>query len=712
VTRAPSLPDRDRLRSLAATNRYRLLALCLALLAGLTVFVIAHELFPYHSSNHDEGVYLQQAGMLLEGQLRLTPASEPLREAFHPWFFVEGEAGLYSKYTPVPAAVFALGKLAGGYRLALFGVATASVGLTYAVVAAAFDRPTGLLAGATMAVSPLFLLSSSVFLPYAPTTALNLLFAVSYVRAARRDDRRYAALAGLAIGLAFFARPYTAVLFAAPFVGHALWRLWRARFGRRVLVHYGTVAALGTALVGLTLSYNAHLTGSPLLFPYEAFAPLDGLGFGQRRILGHEMRYTPDLAVRVNAVVLRTFATDWFAAGPIGTAAAGAGLTAVALGTWRDGFGTEVRLSDRQLQVLLVGILAVVVAGNVYFWGNANILADVEEPGDGLISLFGPFYHFDLLVPLSALAAHGTLSVGRRLRDLATGRFGTRPARVLLAICLLAALPAAGVVQAGALGPPVERHAAYAEKFEEAYAPFEEAELTDALVFVPDEYGEWRNHPFQWLRNDPGFDGPAVYAISREPPDDFAVLSAYPDRNYYRFRYHGEWTPDPDDRVYPILEPLRVVESAAVEARTRVQIPDRISSLSVSVATDGSIHRYRYEGDPPGALAVDWTVTPEGVRIENPGLVAVSGGVEPIPADGGEVALAVTIAEPGGGTLTYREELLVRSTDGGVAALWPPSSSVCLLVTECDLEGTYVHDRPVTRPDGIATNTTLRDGNP
>jgi hypothetical protein len=712
VIPVPQPPDRDRIHSVAVAHRYRLVATCLALLAGLTVFVLAHDLFPYHSSNHDEGVYLQQAGMLLEGQLRLVPGSDPLREAFHPWFFVESEAGFYPKYTPVPAAMFALGKLAGGYRLALFGIAVANVGLAYAVTAAAFDRPTGLLAAATMTASPLFLMTSAVFLPYAPTTALNLLFAAAYVRAVRLGDVRYAALSGAAIGLAFFARPYTAVLFATPFVCHALWRIGRARLDAAVLVRYGTVAGVGTAFVGLTLAYNTHLTGSPLLFPYEAFAPLDGLGFGQRRILGHEMVYTSEFALEVNAVVVRTLATDWFTAGLLGAGVAVAGLGAVVLGVGRDGLDTGASLSDRQLQCLLVGIGVTVVAGNVYFWGNANILADVSEPGDGLVSLFGPFYHFDLLVPLSALAAHGTLSIGRWLRGRANERLQPGTVRVLAAVCLLVALPVVGVAQAGVLGPPVERHTAYAEKFEGAYAPFEEADLTDALVFVPDEYGEWRNHPFQWLRNDPGFDGPVVYAISRTPPDDFAVLSAYPDRNYYRFRYHGEWTPDPEERVYPILERLDRREAPSVSARTSVRIPDRITSVSVSVETDGSVRRYRYESNPPDVLAVDWTLTPEGVQVENDDLATGDGPPAPVPTDGGEVALAVTIAEPGGGTLTYREELLVRSTGDGVEVLWPPASSACLLVTECGLEGTYVPDEPVTRPGGIGMNTTLRDGNP
>jgi 4-amino-4-deoxy-L-arabinose transferase and related glycosyltransferases of PMT family len=706
-------PETGGLRPALWRNRYRLLAGALALVSGLAVFLVAHELFPYHSANHDEGVYLQQASMLLDGQLRLTPGPEPLGEAFRPWFFVESESGLYPKYTPVPAAAFALGTAAGGARLALFGTAVVNVALVYAVTAAAFDRPTGVFAAALFAGAPMFLFTSAVFLPYAPTTALNLLFLFAYVRAVRREGLRYAALAGTAAGLAFFSRPYTAVLFAVPLVVHALWRLSESVPGDRpAALRYVTVAATGSTLVAVTLAYNATLTGSPLLFPYEAFAPLDGLGFGQRRILGHDMVYTPRRAARANAAVLWTFATDWFTAGPLGTLAAAAGAVAAVLGVRREGFDATAPLCDRQLQVLLLAVVPVVVAGNVYFWGNANILGAVADPEDGLISLFGPFYHFDLLFVLSAFAAHGTAFGLRWVRPRARNRFGPRTVTALTLVCFVLVVPVVGAAQADALAGPAEKHASYTEKFEQAYAPLEEAQLENALVFLPPTYGEWRNHPFQWLRNDPDFAGQTLYALDRDPTDDLAVVSSYPDRAYYRYRYHGTWTPSPDDRVHPVLERVRIHETSAVTARTEVAIPDRVTTVSVSVSNGGAVRRYDYEGDPPGRLAVDWTVTPGGVTVENSALRARNADASPVAVDGPEeIVLAVTITEPGGGTLTYREEVLAWPADPGVAVLWPPESSVCLLVTDCGREGTYVPDRPDTRPDGTEMNTTLRDGN-
>ncbi|ERH12667.1 MAG: hypothetical protein J07HB67_01691, partial [halophilic archaeon J07HB67] len=138
--------------------RPRALAGLLTLAGAAVAAVVGVSLFPFHSVNHDEGVYLAQAAMLLEGQLFVDP---PVGELFRPWFFVDRPDGtLYPKYAPVPAATFALGWLLGSPRLGLVGVTAAVVGLTYAVGTALFDRRLGVVAAATLFVSPLFLLHS------------------------------------------------------------------------------------------------------------------------------------------------------------------------------------------------------------------------------------------------------------------------------------------------------------------------------------------------------------------------------------------------------------------------------------------------------------------------------------------------------------------------------------------------------------------------
>ncbi|RLM76266.1 hypothetical protein DVK07_00755 [Halorubrum sp. Atlit-26R] len=788
-------------------------AAVVAVAAGLLTFVIAATVFSHHSANHDEGVYLTQAALLLGGQLEFHAG--PLADAVHPWFFIEDGGRLYPKYNPVPAATFAVSMaLFGEPRVTLAVIAAGNAALVYLIGSMAVGRRAGLAATVCFAASPMAVATSSAFLPYAPTTFLNLVFAVAYLRSVRDRSLPAAGVAGVAIGLAFFARPYTAVLFAAPFICHALWRVWSAvrRFGaetgqstarafavlgRRALGvgrsgelpgpirRQGLTALFGTLFVGVTLAYNVRMTGSPLTFPYQVFAPMDGPGFGERRILGHSVDYTLGLALESNRYALQEIATRWFAAGPLGTITALVGGT-VALWGWRasgdpcapvvadasdaadadadaaaadadadaaaadadadaaaadadadaaatvDG-GDEVGSSPgpagspafrRTATLLLVGVAVSVAVGNLYFWGTHNALADLSDPTDGLASLFGPFYHFDLLVPLSVFGGLGVAAGARALsaaRERVVAR-GVSPmvASAALAVVVALAVAGGGVAAVDAAADPMERNAAVDEKHEAAYAPIDEATFEDALVFVPTPYGEWQNHPFQYLRNGPGLDGEVVYALDRDPVENFAVLDAYSDRTLYRYGYQGVWTADPEARVTPKLESLDRRSGPTLDATTTVGVPDRVARAQVRVdprrgAAGGPDHVSYTVSDPGDSLAVDWAVTPEGVRLPGAAATGDADAAEPVPFDpeGDVVAVTVTLVDPTGATFTYRQEVTVRVTEGGeagaaeerVEAVWPPERSTCRLVTECGNEGTYLPDEPDAHPDWVVFET-------
>ena len=728
------LPLRARLASrfrqrLARADRTTAAAVCVSLAAGILTFAVAATLFSHHSANHDEGVYLTQAALLLGGQLEFHAG--PLADAFHPWFFVEDGGRLYPKYGPVPAATYAVSlALFDEPRVTLAAVAAGNAALVYLLGAMAAGRRAGVAASVLFAASPMAVLTGAVFLPYAPTTFFNLLFAVAYLRSVRDGSTAAAGVAGVAIGIAFFARPFTAVLFAAPFIARALWRVGSAvaaeGLGRSSLPdpvrRHGLTALFGTLFVGVTLAYNLRITGSPLTFPYQAFAPMDGPGFGERRILGHTADYTPALALESNGYALRELATRWVAGGPLGTLLALVG-GAVAVRRWRSGADLAGAVDSdappagvegdrrgspafrRTAALIVAGVAVSVVVGNLFFWGTHNALATLSDPTDGLASLLGPFYHFDLLVPLSVFGGTAVAAAARalpRLRAAVAARTGSdRSARVAVALLVAVALVGASGAAVAAASDPVERNAAIDAKHEAAYAPFDETEFTDALVFVPTPYGEWLAHPFQRLRNDPGLDGDAVYALDRDPEEDFAVLDAYPNRTFYRYGYRGAWTADPADRVAPKLEPLAVRSGPRVDAETTVGIPERVEGARVRAETRRGEGRAEYTVTDPEAgdpLAVEWSVGSDGVRLAGAPNESVS--VDPA----GDVAIvSVTLFAPDGSTFTYRQEATVRTAAdevvgngsvGDVEVVWPPERSVCRLVTECGSEGTYLPHQP------------------
>ncbi|MEF8853902.1 MAG: glycosyltransferase family 39 protein, partial [Haloarculaceae archaeon] len=435
-----------------AERHRRVLALGLALLGGLLVVLVSREVFPYQSLNHDEGVYLTQASMLLEGHLTLDP---PVPEAFRPWFFVaDGSGGYYPKYAPVPAVIFAVGGVLGWFRLALGLVAAGTIGLTYATVAEAFDRRVGVAAAGLVLASPLFLVQAATFLPYVPTLFLNLCFAWALLRADRTGSDRLAILAGVAVGLAFFARPYTTVLFATPFVALVLWRLRRpsrARSRRTLLT-----AAPGVLGVVGALAYNAVLTGDPLTFPYEAFAPRDGLGFGTRRLLSHEVDYTPALALRAGIGNVLALLGRWTVAAPLGGLLAAGG---VVLAVRRPATHLDAR------RLAIAGLFITVPVGGLYFWGTLNVLGDLDRAGDGLIGVLGPYYHLDLLVPLAAFGGFFLVRCGEWLVPRLRALEG-RHRRVIVATGLLVVAAVAAVATGGAIAAPLEDNAAVTDAYE------------------------------------------------------------------------------------------------------------------------------------------------------------------------------------------------------------------------------------------------------
>ncbi|VTT85137.1 hypothetical protein DM2_19 [Halorubrum sp. DM2] len=725
-------PDRlaNRIRErIARVDRLTVAAALVSLAAGLLTFAIATTVFAYHSFNHDEGVYLTQAALLLEGQLEFHAGA--LADAFHPWFFVEDGGRLYPKYNPVPAAMYAVTMwLFGEPRVTLAAVAAGNAALVYLLGSTVFDRRVGLAAAVLFAASPMAVVTSSVFLPYAPTTFLNLLFAVAYLRGVRDRSLPLAGLAGLAIGLAFFARPFTAVLFAAPFILHALVRTALALRDTGLpplplpvpVRRHGLTAFLGTLFVGVTLAYNLRMTGSFLMFPYEAFAPMDGPGFGERRILGHSEEYTPELALRSNGYGLWYLATRWIVAGPLGTllALAGAGLAAWAWLSGRRASGAPgdggvdapaEPAFERTAGLLLSGVVVSVAVGNLFFWGTNNLLATFSDPTNGLISGFGPFYHFDLLVPLSVFGGVAVVAGGRglsRLRAwLASRTTGETARAVVAAVAVLAVLGGALGAAAAAEGP-LDRHAAHADKHEAAYDPIESADFDDDLVFVPTPYGEWLGHPFQPLRNEPGLDGDAVYALDRDPAEDFAVTDAYPNRDLRRYAYRGTWTPDPNRHVAPKLEPLDVREGARIDATATVGVPNRVRRATVRLETmrgepsgTGETADAEYDvRDLNDSFAAEWLLTPEGAR-----LAGAPNATVPIDPAGDEVIVTVTLVDPAGSTFTYRQEATVRATNEGVEAIWPPERFVCRLTTECGTEGTYLPEDPDAHSDWVAFET-------
>ncbi len=467
----------------------------LAAAAATWAIAGSHQVFPYLSDNHDEAVYLLQADAFSEGRL-FASAPEPA-EAFTPWFGYEHNGSFVTVFPPVNSAMIAFAKVMFGSERAAHGLyAAAAIVLLFLLAREVLRRSAeAVLAAAFLAASPVFLVPSMTFLPYVPFLVLVEAFLLLFLRATRLQSRRWMAAAGLAFGVALFARSSEAVMVVLPMAVYAIVS------GRRTIRQLaGDAAALAggaAAPLGAMIAYNKAATGAALMHPLLRYSPDAGPGFGFRRQSPVEGGFEFTLAHGLQAVTGLTALTLLWSFG---------GLLLVALA--HAGFGRRRHPVEPYLAAFAVTIPLVYV---FYFGGYTTVAW-------GLARLLGPYYFLPIMIPLSIFGASGFVRLWRRH-----------------AVWALAAALAMAVWSGVVLHAALADNLAITRDNRAVYRPFEQADLDQALVFVPVLYAPHLLHPLAALRNSPGHDGPVVYALDRGR-ENFAVLDRFGDRTPYRFR--------------------------------------------------------------------------------------------------------------------------------------------------------------------------------
>ncbi|HEX2042836.1 MAG TPA: glycosyltransferase family 39 protein [Acidimicrobiales bacterium] len=595
----PAWPGRRRAAAVVA----------LAVAAGLWAVVGSQWLFPHLSDDHDEGLYLLQATALADGDL--FPSAPRQADAFRPWLSVVSGDRYVLKYTPVHAAVLAAGiRLAGNARFSLAFVAAGIVLLSYALAREVLgDRNLAVVASAFLAASPLFIVQSTTFLPYCSTLLLLEGFALALLRGARTDGRLLLAVSGLVFGIALFARPFDALLWALPLGAYVA---WSQRSDARRLRRTAGWVALGSALPVLAmLAYFRAATGNPFRTPFNLLEPRDTLGFGARRLVpgAPDLEFTP--AHGIYGITRYALVTSAWAFGGL-----------VLIGFFVAGVARR-RLPGPQ--PWLASIALTFAVGYLFFWGTFG-----TSLRGGLASFLGPFYLMPVLVPLTFLAAQGFGAVWRHDRFL-----GVASLAVMVAV--------SGYLLSRAL--PVNLR--FSAEDRRIYAPITAARLERALVLVPPLYGPQLLHPLAFLQNDADYDGKVVYALDRGEQGNLRLLDDFPGRDVYKLRFHGHYRATPIDRsLRTSLEPLTVVDASSIPFNLGFENPGADPRVVVSITMGGRRESFLLDtgSAPEKRHELQFTVgpgpiesaSPVGARwrevVEDDGLLSVS--VRVGPADG------------------------------------------------------------------------------
>ena len=520
-----------------------------ATVAGVWAIVGSRVLFPYLSNNHDEAVYLLQASAIEHGHLFPKAGATP--EAFLPWLSAQEGHHFVPKYAPVYPVMLALGKwVFTSERISLGIIAAGVIIMTYLLATEVLEnRRHAALASVFMLFTPLFVIQSATFLPYTAGLLLLTTFAYGLLRGLRVERPGWLVLAGIAFGLAFFARPYDALLFMIPMAGYVIVR-YRRQF--RLLLTRAAWVILGLVPPAIAMAaFNHAATGSTLESPFSLIDSRDTIGFGSRSMDPNNsaVHYTPGLGWTglSRHVMLTMF---WVFGGLV---LVGCALYYLSRHRWRG-------------KAAWLGAVALAIPiGYLFFWGTYGAAVW------GAPWYLGPYYYMPIFAPLAILGAGGFIAFLAEFRKIAMW--------ALVGMLLLSI---------GVTTQAIVKNWSFTEDDHRLYSGLENAHIHNAIVFLPGYYGPRVLHPFATARNSWNTTGDVLYAVDRGSGDNAAVVAAYPKRTPYYLTILGNYrksTPDPNLRS--ILQPMQVMRGNSVQLGIDFPNPNKNKVVSITISING-----------------------------------------------------------------------------------------------------------------------------
>jgi 4-amino-4-deoxy-L-arabinose transferase-like glycosyltransferase len=383
----------------------------------VTLLVAALSAFVYERHPHlaDEVGYLYHARYFAAGML--TMPAPPVPNAIDV-DLMHYEADRW--FSPVPPgwpAMLALGVLFGVPWLVNPILAGLNVVLAYVLLRELYDRPTARFAVLLLSVSPWYVFMAMNFMTHTVTLTCALAAALGLALARRTGHARWAWVSGAATGLTSLIRPLDGVVVAG------LLALWGAGVGGRRLTQ-SSLAGFGLAALlvgGITLPYNAHLTGDPTVFPIMAYFDKyhgrnsNAFGFGSDRGMGWPIDPLPGhgpidavINANLNAFSLNVELFGWSTGSLL--------LIAIVA------FSAALRRAD----YLMLAVIAAVIGIHTFYYFSGG-------PD------FGARYWYLIIVPCAVLTARGVEWLAR-LESGATADecAGARLSVGVLSLCLLA----------------------------------------------------------------------------------------------------------------------------------------------------------------------------------------------------------------------------------------------------------------------------------
>lgn len=499
------------------------IALLLSLLAVLVTYLVTERIFEGIPHLEDEVAYVWQAEALAGGKIAVASPPEP--KSFLVPFVVDYEGQRFGKYPLGWPLILAIGVKLGLRSLVNPLLAGLGVWLTYRLGKRVLGEMVGLLAAGLTLTSPFFLINSGSLLSHPFGLVLSAGFALAWLNGFDQRDapRRWlpTVIAGLALGILAFTRPFTAVAVGLPFGVQGVYLLVRGNWQTRW--HVLAVGLLAVTVGALNFGWQYLITGDPFLNPYTLWWSYDKIGFGPgvgRTEQGHNLHLAninTRFSLRVGKGDLFGWATYSWIFLPFG-------LVALFLRrNWR-GF-------------LLAAVFPSLVLFYLAYWVGAW--------------LYGPRYFYEGLFSLTLLSGAGIawlagwpITPGESWRRYS----GWKMARPLAMVALLALLVSTNLIFYTPQRLQMMRGLYGMERSDlDPFLTPEAQKLTPALIVV---------HPPNWMEygvllelQDPYLDTPFIFVFNRGPIADRKLARNFPERAIYHYypEEPGNFYPSPKE---------------------------------------------------------------------------------------------------------------------------------------------------------------------
>jgi hypothetical protein len=464
------------------------LVVCASALTFLLVTLVRYGLLKDAPISDDEHAYAFMGQLFASGRIYVPSLPTPLRPFLDNQFIIN-DGKMYGIYFPGHPAALAIGERLNIMSWVPTISAALTVPLAFAVARRIFDLRTALTTLPLLLVSPYFLFPSATLLAHSTAAVLLLAFVYSVLRLRETPDRfRWWIVGAVALSWAVLTRPFSAPIFAVPWLVWLGGDVWRGRSGR-VIGGAIVFCLIGASALGLLLAYQYALSGSPFVSGYQTFSHTYNVN-----LVGITLEALPPLPSIHEFMFALARINFWLFGWP-------ASLLLIVF--CRRNAGGRRLLASVVYVLLLYGAITA-----------------------GSIHPVGPVHYSELAVPLVILSASGL----ERLIELSRAAIAwAGAARAVVTIPLAATLCALVTfypVYGGSLR-------ASADLTRAPYELLAERGIDRALVFVHTLPGLYVS-PFSWAyyrrNNSPDLTDPILFVNYLGPEKNKEFMRLFPDR--------------------------------------------------------------------------------------------------------------------------------------------------------------------------------------